>query len=117
MRFFFASRPRKGSPDLKTAGGRKRVAPSKAVGTGIVALRRAILLDRTSVVRIGGRRVAIVPLLRHPRLERFLGQEAQEKELDRLDVAEAERRLSDPTEVSIPYEQVRRELGLGELPD
>ena len=117
MFFYFASRPRKGPPDLKTAGGMKRVAPSKAVGTGIVALRRAILLDRTSVVRIGGRRVAIVPLLRHPRLERFLGQESQEKELDRLDVAEAERRLSDPTEIPIPFEQAVREIKLGRLLD
>jgi PHD/YefM family antitoxin component YafN of YafNO toxin-antitoxin module len=31
---------------------------------------------------------------------------------DRLDVEEAERRLADPNEVPIPYEQVRKELGL-----
>jgi PHD/YefM family antitoxin component YafN of YafNO toxin-antitoxin module len=31
---------------------------------------------------------------------------------DRLDVEEAERRLADPSDKSIPYEQVRRELGL-----
>lgn len=31
---------------------------------------------------------------------------------DRLDVQEAERRLKDPRESSIPYEQVRKNLGL-----
>ena len=31
---------------------------------------------------------------------------------DRLDVEEAERRLADPNEVPIPYEQVQKELGL-----
>jgi hypothetical protein len=31
---------------------------------------------------------------------------------DALDLAEAERRLHDPTEVPIPYEQARRQLGL-----
>jgi hypothetical protein len=31
---------------------------------------------------------------------------------DRLDVEEAERRLSDPNEVPIPYEHVRKELEL-----
>jgi hypothetical protein len=41
----------------------------------------------------------------------------EQEELDRLDVAEAERRLADPNDATIPYEQVRRELGLGPLPD
>lgn len=31
---------------------------------------------------------------------------------DRLDVEEAERRLADPTDTPIPYEQARKELGL-----
>lgn len=31
---------------------------------------------------------------------------------DRLDVEEAERRLADPNDTLIPYEQIRRELGL-----
>jgi prevent-host-death family protein len=31
---------------------------------------------------------------------------------DRLDVEEAKRRLADPNDKTIPYEQVRRELGL-----
>jgi prevent-host-death family protein len=31
---------------------------------------------------------------------------------DRLDAEEAERRLADPTDAVIPYEQIRRELGL-----
>jgi len=31
---------------------------------------------------------------------------------DRLDLEEAERRLADPTEIPVPYKQVREELGL-----
>jgi hypothetical protein len=31
---------------------------------------------------------------------------------DKGDIAEAKRRLADPKEVPIPYEQVRKELGL-----
>ncbi|MGE0821733.1 MAG: type II toxin-antitoxin system Phd/YefM family antitoxin [Candidatus Binatia bacterium] len=31
---------------------------------------------------------------------------------DRLDIEEAERRLADPNEVPLPYEQVQKELGL-----
>ena len=31
---------------------------------------------------------------------------------DRLDIEEAERRLADPTDTPIPYEQARKELGL-----
>jgi len=31
---------------------------------------------------------------------------------DRADVQEAERRLADPNDKAIPYEQVRQELGL-----
>ena len=82
---------------------------------GIVALRRAVVLNQTSVVRIDGRRVAILPLRDHRRLERLLEQEEKEKELDRLDVEEAERRLADPTEIPIPYEEARRQLGLDDL--
>jgi hypothetical protein len=50
------------------------------------------------------------------RLERLLEQEAMEKALEWLEVEEAERRLADPDDLAIPYEQVRRELGLGDLP-
>ncbi len=38
--------------------------------------------------------------------------EAMEEIEDRLDLEEGERRLADPAEVPIPYEQVRKELGL-----
>jgi hypothetical protein len=31
---------------------------------------------------------------------------------DRLDVAEARKRLADPNQVPIPYERIRKELGL-----
>jgi len=57
-----------------------------------------------------------------PRLWRRLGnaekaikrlyQEVCDDLEDRLDVEEAERRLADPNEVPIPYEQARKELGL-----
>jgi hypothetical protein len=84
---------------------------------GIVALRRAVDQNLSSVIRIGGRRVAIVPLLDHPRLERLLEQEEKEKELGRLDVEEAERILNDPTEIPIPFERALEEIELGRLSD
>jgi len=56
------------------------------------------------VLRRGNKAVAaVVPIEDLKRL--------QEME-DRLDVEEAERRLADPAEVPIPYEKVRKELGL-----
>ncbi len=93
-------------------------AKARAFGIGIVAMRRAARIGWGSVIRIDGRRLAIVPLDGRPRLERALEQEeeAKEAELDRLDVEEAERRLADPNDLAIPYEQVRRELGLADLP-
>jgi|GEM_PF-2550724 len=35
-----------------------------------------------------------------------------EKLDDRLDVAEARKRLADPNEVPLPYERIRKDLGL-----
>ena len=85
-----------------------------ALGKSASALRRAVILDQRTIVRIGGKDVAVIPLRDFRRLERLLEQEekAKETELDRLDVEEAERRLRDPNDATIPYEQVRRELGL-----
>jgi hypothetical protein len=40
-------------------------------------------------------------------------EKEEEEEEDRIDIAETERRLADPDEVPIPYEQARRSLGLG----
>lgn len=40
----------------------------------------------------------------------FLG--LSRKESDRLDIEVARQRLADPKEVPIPYERVRKELGL-----
>lgn len=37
---------------------------------------------------------------------------SMEEEEEKLDLAEAERRLADPTQTPIPYETVRKELGL-----
>jgi hypothetical protein len=108
----FSSRP--GLADKNGNGkGRGGIGRIRALGKGIVALRRAVAFNQTSIVRIDGRRVAILPLDTFRRLERLLEQEEKEKELDRLDVEEAERRLADPNDATIPYEQVRRELGLG----
>jgi hypothetical protein len=41
-----------------------------------------------------------------------VGEQVTEAEEDSADIAEAERRLSDPDEVPVPYEQARRSLGL-----
>jgi hypothetical protein len=107
-----------GSADEKLRGkGKDGIARIRALGMGIVALRRAVVLNQTSVVRIDGQRVAILPLRDHRRLERLLEQEEKEKELDRLDVEEAERRLADPGQIPIPFERAVREIELGELSD
>jgi hypothetical protein len=37
---------------------------------------------------------------------------SSEEDEDRLDIAEAERRLADPNDVPIPYEEARRTMGL-----
>src|SRR5689334_3689519 len=84
---------------------------------GIKALRRAVTSGTRSAVRIDGKVVAVLPLEDFRRLERLLEQEAMEKALDWLDVEEAERRLADPTQVPIPFEQALRELGLNDLAD
>jgi hypothetical protein len=84
---------------------------------GIAALRRAVTSGTRSAIRIDGKAVAVLPLEDFRRLERLLEREATEKALDRLDFEEAERILADPTQIPIPYEQVRRELGFGDLPD
>jgi hypothetical protein len=84
---------------------------------GIEALRRAVSSGTRSAVRIDGKAVAVLPLEDFRRLERLLEQEAMEKALDWLDVEEAERRLADPTQIPIPFEQALRELGLDDLAD
>lgn len=59
--------------------------------------------ERVKVHRRGKAVAALIPLEDLALLEKLE---------DRLDVEEAERRLADPNEVPIPYEQVRKELGL-----
>ena len=56
------------------------------------------------VLKKGRRAVAAVVSMEDLRL--------LEKLDDRLDVAEARKRLADPNEVPIPYERIRKELGL-----
>ena len=81
------------------------------------AFRRAIreaLANRRAVVHGAEGSLAVIPLADLRRLEWFLEQEKEEEEqFDRIDVEEAERILADPDNETIPYEQVRRELGLG----
>jgi len=95
-------------------GGNTR---SGGLGFGVVAFRRAAIQGERSVVRIHGEAVAILPLRNHRRLEWLLEQEEKERELDRLDVQEAERRLSDPTQVPIPFDQALREYGISDVSD
>jgi antitoxin (DNA-binding transcriptional repressor) of toxin-antitoxin stability system len=59
--------------------------------------------ERVKVHRRGKAVAALIPLEDLALLEELE---------DRLDVEDAERRLADSTDKSIPYEQVHRELGL-----
>lgn len=61
------------------------------------------------LIRVGGSQVAIIPNEDFALLNRFI-----EQERDRRDVEEAERRLADPAERPIPYEEAQRRLGLGD---
>jgi hypothetical protein len=105
----------------KSVGRPKTIRPANvklALGRDISALRMATVLDKRTIVRIDGKEIAVIPLRDLRRLEWFLEQEEEEeRQFDRIDVEEAERILSDPAEVTIPYEQIRRELGLGDLSD
>ncbi len=92
----------------RTRTGLVRLAPIKRR-----RVHRFPKIDRGALVRIQGKAFVIVPVDDHFCLERYLErQEEKEREQDRLDVEEAERRLADPTDFTVPYEQVRRELGL-----
>ena len=61
-------------------------------------------LGQRIVLRKGRRAVAAVVSMEDLRLLEELD--------DRLDVAEARKRLANPSEVPIPYERIRKELGL-----
>jgi hypothetical protein len=63
-----------------------------------------IRLGQRIVLRKGRKAVAAVVSMEDLKL--------LEKLDDRLDVAEARKRLEDPSEVPIPYGKVRKELGL-----
>lgn len=81
-----------------------RLATQKQQETLSHALTRVVTKRERVVVHRRGKAVAaLIPLEDLALLEELE---------DRLDVEEAERRLADPNEVSIPYEQVRKELGL-----
>jgi PHD/YefM family antitoxin component YafN of YafNO toxin-antitoxin module len=81
-----------------------RLATQKRQETFSHSLTRVVTKRERVVVHRRGKAVAaLIPLEDLALLEELE---------DRLDVEEAERRLADPNEVPIPYEQVRKELGL-----
>ena len=81
-----------------------RMTASKARGKFSDLLSRVANRGERIVVRRRGKDVAaLVPVQ-----DLALLEEMQ----DHQDAAEAIRRLADPTEVPIPYEQARKELGL-----
>lgn len=63
--------------------------------------------ERIVLHRDGEPLAAMIPVEDLALLERLI-----EEEEDRIDVAEAEHILADPTETSIPWEQAKGELGL-----
>lgn len=63
--------------------------------------------DEVVIYKNGKKAGAVISARAH----RFLVK-ATEEEMDRRDIEEAERRLSDPSEKTVPYEDVRKELGL-----
>ena len=82
----------------------KRMTASKARGRFSDLLSRVANQHERIVVRRRGKDVAAVV----PVEDLALLEEMQ----DRKDAAEAMRRLADPTEVPMPYEQARKKLGL-----
>jgi hypothetical protein len=72
-------------------------------------------------VKLAGKRFVILPEKEFQNLqrqakstssERGVGRMTRQAARDRADIALAKKRLADPHEKPIPYEQVRRELGL-----
>lgn len=81
-----------------------RLATQKRQETLSHSLARVVTKRERVVVHRRGKAVAaLIPLEDLALLEELE---------DRLDVEEAERRLADPSDKMVPYEQVRRELGL-----
>jgi PHD/YefM family antitoxin component YafN of YafNO toxin-antitoxin module len=84
-----------------------RPVMQKTQNTVTNSLTRVVMKGERVVVHRRGKAVAaLIPLEDLALLEELE---------DRLDVEEAERRLADPSDKSIPYEQVRRELGLASM--
>lgn len=87
----------------------KAPAKSKKPDTDLTAALEKILGGEDEVViHKSGKKVGAMI---SARAYRFLVK-ATEKEMDRRAVEEAERRLAAPEEKPIPYETVRKELGL-----
>jgi hypothetical protein len=70
-------------------------------------------------VKLGGRDFVIVPKAHYRKLERWAsaakwgGKSRRSTLPDEGDVAEALRRLKDPTDREVPYAEARQRLGLG----
>ncbi|MEO6808927.1 MAG: hypothetical protein ABI353_07425 [Isosphaeraceae bacterium] len=87
-----------------------QATPGEGIEDGIAALKRAANRGKGTIVRIGKNDVAVLPVRYLQLLERLIEQEE-----DRIDVEDAERRLNDPTEVPIPFEEALRQIGLGDV--
>ena len=85
-----------------------RLAASKARNDFADTLNRVAYKGERIILHRRGKNVAaLVPVEDLVLLERLI-----EEEEDRIDMEEAERILADPNEVAIPYEKVRKDLGL-----
>ena len=83
-----------------------RMTASKAQGQLTELLDRVATKRERVVLRRGGKDIAVIVPMDD------LGVLEQEELQDRLDAKEAERRLKNPKEVPIGYEQARKRLGL-----
>ncbi len=83
-----------------------RMTASKAQGQLPEILDRVAAKHERVVLRRGGKDIAVIVPIDD------LGILEQEELQDRLDAKEAAKRLKDPKEIPIPYEQARKRLGL-----
>lgn len=79
------------------------------IGTFRVSGREFVIVPRAEFDRL--KKAQPAAKLRKPARHRKPPQPSQ-AEMDAGDVAEARRRLADPTDALIPYERVARKLGL-----
>ena len=97
------------SVGLLVQDGVIRARRGSGLADGIVALGRAAVGDIGTVLRFRKKDVVVLPFRYLELLERLI-----EKEEDRIDIAEADRVLADPTETAIAFEDFVRDRGLNE---